>query len=108
MVGQTEKDRAIRRVQKALNGVATLARIREELLLMRTTAPPGKARERIERLIRLNQNTLEGMRKNLLIAEAELLGNAAHASAKPCDIGEKTVVEAAIELTGEFANHSTH
>ena len=75
MVGQTKKDRAVRRVQKALNGVANLARIREELLLMRATAPLGRMRERIEQLIRLNQETLDGMRKSLLIAEAEVLTN---------------------------------
>lgn len=73
MAGQTKQDRAVRRVQKTLNGVASLARIREELLLMQATAPLGKTRERIEELIRLNQETLEGMRKSLSSAEAELL-----------------------------------
>ena len=40
---------------------------------MQATAPLGKTRERIEELIRLNQETLEGMRKSLSSAEAELL-----------------------------------
>jgi hypothetical protein len=92
MADEVKKDRAIRRVQKALNGVATLARIREELFLMRATAPLGKSRERIEQLIRLNHETLEGVKKSLTMAEADLLGIPIAPRAKSYSLGSDALL----------------
>ena len=72
MVTEAERDNAIRRLQKALEAIATFARIREELLLAEKTTPLGRPRERINDMIRLNRETLDAARKSLSIAEADV------------------------------------
>jgi hypothetical protein len=59
---EAEKDAAVRRLQQALETVATFARIREELLLIQKTTPLGRPRERIDNVIRLNRETLDAAR----------------------------------------------
>jgi hypothetical protein len=66
---QTKKERTIRQLKQALAAAATFARIREELLLMRITTPHGERREQLERMIRLNEETIYVTRKVLVRAE---------------------------------------
>jgi hypothetical protein len=66
---ETKKARAIRELKKALASMATFARIREELFLLRVTTPEGQRRERLEQMIRLNQETMDATKKILVRAE---------------------------------------
>jgi hypothetical protein len=65
----SKKERARTRLEETLAAVATFARIREELLLIQLTTPLGPRRERIDRMISLNQQTLNTLRRSLTIAE---------------------------------------
>jgi hypothetical protein len=65
----SKKERARTRIEETLAAVATFARIREELLLIQLTTPLGPRRERIDRMISLNQQTLNTLRRSLTIAE---------------------------------------
>jgi len=70
--GPSNKERARHRLEKSLAAVATFARIREELLLMRMVAPLGPKRDRIEQMISLNQETLKALSRSVTIAKAAL------------------------------------
>jgi hypothetical protein len=72
MADENKKEAAIRRIGEALAALATYARVREELILMRTTIPLGVARDKLEQLIRLNQETATEIRKRLMHAEDDL------------------------------------
>jgi hypothetical protein len=81
----SEKDTAVRRLQQALEAVATFARIREQLLLRQKTTPIGRPREQIDNMIRLNRETLDAARMSLSLAEADVLrkSSACTTSSKP-------------------------
>jgi hypothetical protein len=66
---RSKKERARTRLEETLAAVATFARIREELLLIQLTTPLGPRRDRIDRMISLNQQTLNTLRRSLTIAE---------------------------------------
>ncbi len=48
------------------------ARIAEEFKAIRKDTPPGPARDRIDQLIRLNQETMDVMKRNLSMRTADL------------------------------------
>jgi hypothetical protein len=60
------------RAERCQEAVATFMRIREELLVMRKDSAIGVARDRIDGMIKLNQETLEAIKRGLTIAEGEL------------------------------------
>jgi hypothetical protein len=72
MSDASEKECALRRLEKSLAAVATFARIREELLLKRMATPLGPQRERIDQMVNLNQQTLRSLQQSLAIAEDTL------------------------------------
>lgn len=61
--------------------MATFARIGEEFLLIRASTPEGPDRERIDRLIQLNRETLAVMKRSLVISEDELARQERNATA---------------------------
>jgi hypothetical protein len=65
-------DRAERRLEKSVEAVATFARIGEEFLAIRAATAPGPARDRIDRMIQLNQETLAAVKRSLIISESDL------------------------------------
>ena len=65
-------DRAVRRLEKSLEAVATFARIGEELIAMRVSTAPGVALERLERMIQLNRETLAAVKRNMILSEDDL------------------------------------
>lgn len=73
MLNESKKENTVRRVKQGLTAVATFARIREELILKRITTPAGDPRERLELSLRLNQETMDEVKKILWQAEADLL-----------------------------------
>ena len=60
------------RAERCQEAVATFMRIHEELLVMRHEAAIGVARERIDGMIKLNDETLDAIKRGLAIAEGEL------------------------------------
>ena len=69
MEGENKRERITRELKNSLAAMATFARIREELFLMRMTTPAGERRERLEQMIRLNEETVNETRKILGRAE---------------------------------------
>jgi hypothetical protein len=65
-------DRAVRRLEKCLAAVAGFARIGEEILVMRKAAAPGPNRDRLDRMIALNRETLVAIRRSLVISEDDV------------------------------------
>ena len=87
MAKETKKDNAARRVKKGFEALATFARIREELLLKQATIPAGRQRDRLEKLLRVNEETMVEMRKVLWRAEDERLTELSAATKKPAVSG---------------------
>ncbi len=73
MPDESKKESAVRRIRIGLKTLATFARLREELILKRLSMPPGVGSERLEELIRINEETMTETRKILWRAEDELL-----------------------------------
>jgi hypothetical protein len=65
-------DRAARQLEKYLEAVAAFARIGEEYHVLRAGTPSGPARERLDRMIQLNRETLTVVKRSLMISEGDL------------------------------------
>lgn len=60
------------RVASCQDSVGTFMRIHEELIVLRGLSAIGVARERMDAMIRLNQETMDVIKRSLAIAEGEL------------------------------------
>jgi hypothetical protein len=52
--------------------MASFVRVQEELLVMRKESAVGAARDRIDAMLKLNSETLETMRRGLVLTKKEL------------------------------------
>jgi hypothetical protein len=81
MAHDTKKENAERRVQQGLAALATFARIREDLIVLRETTLGGGEFDKLSKqLLRLNEATMEELRKIVQRDEDDLLrepGNSA-------------------------------
>ena len=71
-MGDPSHDRAEWRLERSLEAIATFARIGEEFLALRAATPPGPDRDRIDRMIKLNQDTLAAVNRSLMITEGDI------------------------------------
>ena len=73
VVENSNKVAALRgRVEPCQEAVATFVRIQEELLTIRKASAFGAARKRLDRMLKLNRETMSAVRRSLEIAETEL------------------------------------
>jgi hypothetical protein len=68
----SKADRIHDRIEKSEQAAATFARIGEEFKAMRKDTAAGPARDRLDRLIELNDQTAAVVRRTLAINERDL------------------------------------
>jgi len=69
---ESPSDRAAQRLAKSLEAVATFVKIGEELVAIRAATPEGPDRERLDRIIQLNRDTLAVVKRSLTISENDV------------------------------------
>lgn len=57
------------RMEKSMAAIASFARIAEDFKIIRKAAATTEARDRIDRLIKLNQETMDAVKRGLLVNE---------------------------------------